>query len=296
MAWIGLLLLGAVCGSGYAILYPRSTSGAGAALIRGAAYGFFWWVVGGLTLVPIAEGSGLAWSAGSVREGFATFPCYLLFLGVAVGLFYHWISFLTHLLFSDDIRTVGREGFGTLGLRAVARGALAGLVGGAVFTLVMVQIGFLPTVARLVGSRSLLTGLIVHLMIAQLIGASYGLLFRRHSYDLGSALGWGLAYGFIWWLIGPLTLMPILLGSGPQWTADAAAAAYPSLVGHLGYGAGLGVTFYLLEKRYSPWWVSRSQAEAQRAELRRDQLMSSAPALWALMVLIALIVPILLGE
>ena len=49
----------------------------------------------------------------------------------------------------------------------------------------------------------------------------------------------------IWWILGALTLMPILLGSKPQWTASAAAEAFPVLIGHLGYGASLGVVFLL---------------------------------------------------
>lgn len=159
----------------------------------------------------------------------------------------------------------------------------------------MVQLGLLATIAGLVGAASSSAGLVVHLLIANVIGASYGVLFRRQSYDLGSAAGWGISYGFFWSMMGPLTLLPLLLGGSPQWNVDAATAAFPSLVGHLGYGVVLGITFYLLESRYSPWWLSRTNVEAERARLRRDQVMSSAPALWALMALVALFVPVLLG-
>jgi hypothetical protein len=180
-------------------------------------------------------------------------------------------------------------------LRAVGRGALAGLAGGLLFTVVMAQIGFLPVFARLVGSRSTLTGLIVQLLVANLIGVSYGLLFRRQSYDIGSALGWGLSYGFFWWVLGPLTLIPVLLGVAPQWTAGAAADLFSSLVGHLAYGAGLGVVFHLLEARHNPWLIPRSRAEAVRVARRKEQVLTSAPALWALVVVIALPLPIILG-
>jgi uncharacterized membrane protein YagU involved in acid resistance len=169
------------------------------------------------------------------------------------------------------------------------------LAGGLIFTIIMVEIGFLPVVASLVGSRSVVTGLIVHLIIADLIGASYGLLFRRQSYDLGSALGWGVAYGFFWWILGPLTLLPVLLGAPPRWTVEVATQLMPSLVGHLLYGAGLGIAFYLLEARYSPWWIPLTQAEAARAARRKAQLQTSAPALWSLIVIVALTLPILLG-
>ena len=121
---------------------------------------------------------------------------------------------------------------------------LGGLVGGLLFSLIMLQTDFLPSVADLLGATSEVGGFFVHLAIAQLVGASYGLLFRQQSYGIGSALGWGVSYGFFWSIFGPLTLMPVFLGSTPQWTAEAVAGVYPSLIGHLVYGAGLGVTFY----------------------------------------------------
>ena len=190
---------------------------------------------------------------------------------------------------------VDKEGAGTEGLRAVGRGALAGLVGGLLFTAVMVRVGILPVIAQLVGMRSTMAGLIVHLIIAGVIGVCYGLLFRRQSYDLNSALGWGVSYGFFWWILGPLTLMPILLGGTPQWTVQTAAGLFASLVGHLAYGAGLGVAFHLLEARQNPWWIARTHAEAARVARRKEQLLTSAPALWALVVAIALVLPVLLG-
>jgi len=288
------MAVGVVSGTAFAVLYPRLIDSAGVSLIRGVVYGFLLWVVVPLTLLPLFEGRGLTWSLEETRAGFETLPGYLL-LGGLLGLGYHVLCALARLLFSDDVRDMGREGAGTRGLRALGQGALAGLVGGLLFTLIMLQIDFLPTVAQLVGFDSGLAGFLVHLVIADLIGASYGVLFRRQSYDAGSAVGWGVAYGFCWWVLGALTLLPVFLGGPPQWTAAGAAAAYPSLIGHLLYGAGLGATFYALEVRQSPWWVSRTQAEAERRERRRQHVLTSAPALWALVVVVALVVPILLA-
>jgi hypothetical protein len=104
-----------------------------------------------------------------------------------------------------------------------------------------------------------------------------------------------LSYGFLWWIFGPLTLMPVLLGSTPQWDVTGAAGAFPALVGHLGYGAALGVVFYLLEARDRPWWLSRSDSEAERIARRQEQILSSAPAIWVLIAMIALLLPVLLG-
>ena len=53
------LVIGLLAGLGFARLYPSPTNGAGAGLIHGAVYGFFWWVVGALTLVPLFSGAGL---------------------------------------------------------------------------------------------------------------------------------------------------------------------------------------------------------------------------------------------
>ena len=146
------------------------------------------------------------------------------------------------------------------------------------------------------GTTSLVAGFFVHMAIAQLVGASYGVLFRRQSYSVGSALGWGVSYGFFWSILGPLTLMPVFLGSTPQWTPEAVATVFPSLIGHLVYGAGLGITFYVLEARYNPWWITRTQFQANLVARRRAQALSAGPALWALVVIIALTFPILLGQ
>lgn len=132
-------------------------------------------------------------------------------------------------------------------------------------------------------------------MIAQVIGVSYALFFRGRSYDLVSGVGWGLSYGFFWWVLGALTLLPVLLGQPPRWEAAAIAAAFASLIGHLAYGAGLGTVYAWLEHRENPWWVARSDVEAVRATARREQILGSAPALWTLTVLIALAVPVMVA-
>lgn len=293
-AWPAALVVGAVAGIGFALLYPRSSDGAGAGLVRGTMYGLLWWVAASRTLLPLLGGDHLPWSVAAAQQGFAALIGWML-AGAALVLWYGWLGSLWRALFADDVGGEDDEGAGTQGLRAIGRGAVAGVIGGLLFTLVMVQIDFLPTVASLIGAGSAATGLLVHLAIAVVIGAAYGLLFRRQSADLGSALGWGVAYGFVWWLIGPLTLLPLLLGVAPEWTAERAGALMASLVGHLAYGAGLGITFFRLEARFSPWWIPREMMEAARIERRRQQLLGSAPALWALVVVMALTLPIVLG-
>ena len=292
--WLLTLLVGALAGVGFALLYPRPTESAGAGLIRGSMYGFLWWVAVPVSILPMLNGSSLPWDAAEVRDVFLTLPACIL-SGASIALFYQCIGGLLGLLFSDSVPGGNQEGVGTQALRTLARGVVSGFVGGLVVTGVMAETGALDDVASLIGATSPLTGFFVHLVIANLVGASYGLLFRGQSYDLSSPLGWGASYGFIWWLVGTLTLMPILLGATHNWTADAASQVFPYLIGHLAYGAGLGVTFYLLERRYRPWWIPMRQADVARVTRRREQILTSGPALWTLVVVVSLTLPVLLG-
>jgi uncharacterized membrane protein YagU involved in acid resistance len=287
-----LFLIGALAGLGYPLLFPAEREGTGPALIRGTLYGFLWWVVAGLTLPRLLRGAALDWSTDAARLAVDRLPAYLL-LGAGIALAFSWLGALARGLFVDDVREFHREAPGGRGLQALGYGALAGLAGGLVFTVVMVLVDALPTVARIMGSQGATTGLVVHLVIAQLIGVSYAVLFRRRSFDLASGIGWGVSYGFLWWVLGGLTLFPILIGVVPQWNAAGIAAAFPSLVGHLGYGAALGAVYYRLETRANPWWISRTDAEAQRVAERREQTLGSAPAMWGLTVLIAVTIPLL---
>ena len=290
---VGPLVVALLAAVGYAVLHPASTPSAGAALVRGAGFGFLIWVIGGLTLLPILRGEGLNWSLADARSTFPALPGSIRF-GAGMALAFHWLGRLAGLFFSD-LGGPGSPDGGAWGLRAVVRGAAAGLVGGFLFTLVMLQIGFLRTVARLVGSDSELVGFFVHLVIAEVVGASYGVLFRRQAFDPSAAIGWGVSYGFVWWILGPLTLAPVILGATPAWSVEAAAAAFPSLIGHLAYGAGLGLAYHVLESRYSPWWITRTEAEGRRMARRLAEAQSAGPALWALLVLVAMILPIILA-
>lgn len=62
-------------------------------------------------------------------------------------------------------------------------------------------------------------------------------------------VGWGLAYGLIWWVLGGLTLMPLLLGMpafAPLAMPEMRPVAMGSLMGHLIYGLILGAIYVWL--------------------------------------------------
>lgn len=95
---------------------------------------------------------------------------------------------------------------------SIVNGAIAGLVGGAVFGMMMALMGMLPMVAMLVGSESAVVGFIVHMAISAFIGAVYGVVASRLPQSTGVAIGAGAVNGVIWWVLGALILMPLMLG------------------------------------------------------------------------------------
>lgn len=113
--------------------------------------------------------------------------------------------------------------------------------------------GMLPLVGALIGFRSSLIGFILHIAISALIGLLFAFLLQGHIPTILDSLGIGAVYGFFWWILGGLTLMPLLLGVGVSWTAYDAGSALPSLIGHLTYGAGMGISYPFLEA-----WLRRS--------------------------------------
>ncbi len=135
----------------------------------------------------------------------------------------------------------------TLGRRALA-GMIGGVAGGVVFGVLMAMMGMLPVIASLVGSNSPVIGFVVHIVMSIMIGLGLTILFGNlllADYLRGTVVG--LGYGAIWWVLGPLVVMPTMFGM-PLFTIDTTALF--SLMGHLVYGAILGVVAVrILKKR-----------------------------------------------
>jgi uncharacterized membrane protein YagU involved in acid resistance len=130
----------------------------------------------------------------------------------------------------------------------VIAGAIAGLGGGIVFGMMMAMMGMLPMVAMLVGSQNPLIGFIVHMGISAAIGGVYGLVARRFPATAGTAVVAGAVNGVIWWVLGALVLMPLMLGMTDM-VFQIGGAQWMSLIGHLVYGVVTGLLFLPLNKR-----------------------------------------------
>lgn len=131
-----------------------------------------------------------------------------------------------------------------------------GLIAGVVFGLMMQMMTALapdgsemPVIAmigQIVGSPTVLAGWVYHLFNSAVIGALFGWVLGGRVHNYTSGLTWGAAYGFVWWIVGGLLLMPILLGMpafAPLMMPEMRMVAMGSLVGHLIYGLILGGTF-----------------------------------------------------
>ncbi len=287
-------LIAMVIGVSFGVLFQRDIRGYGSSLGWGLVYGMLWWFLGPLTLLPLWLGQPLDWSYQQGRILFSSLVGHIIY-GLIVGLIYAvvdrlWVSFFTE---SDPINREP-EGPGSRTLYSLGWGAVASLAGGLLFSLVMLAIGILPMMATLVGGTSSVLGFIVHMMISTLVGMSYGLLFQREAPNFGSGIAWGLVYGLIWWFIGPLTLMPLLLSGSVTWTVEAADALLPALIGHLIYGAATAIAFLFLERRHASWLLLDPRIAAREAHRRRP-VGTPAPALWLFSLGLGVLLPILLG-
>jgi uncharacterized membrane protein YagU involved in acid resistance len=128
----------------------------------------------------------------------------------------------------------------------VIHGIVGGLAGGVVFGVLMQMMGMIPMVAQLVGSESVAVGWIVHLAISSFAGAVFALLLGSRAGTFGPAVGLGLAYGVVWWVVGALLIMPAQLGM-PVFVFN--TAAWQSLMGHLLFGLVLGLVYAALARR-----------------------------------------------
>jgi hypothetical protein len=283
-----------IIGATFGLLFQRDVRGYGSNMGWGVGYGILWWFLGPLTIMPIWQGNALDWSYERGSALFGSLVGHIVY-GLIVGLIYAavdrlWVGFFTE---SDPINREP-EGPGSHVLYSLQWGAVASLAGGLLFSLVMLATGVLPIVANLVGGSSPVLGFFVHMCISAMVGMSYGVLFQREAPNFASGVAWGLLYGLIWWFIGPLTLMPILLGGSFTWTTTAAGALLPSLIGHLLYGGATAAVFLLLERRHADWLLLDPRLAAREARRRRP-VGTSAPALWLFALGLGVLLPILLG-
>ena len=152
--------------------------------------------------------------------------------------------------------------------KSIVNGVYGGLAGGLVFGMIMAMMGMLPMIGKMIGQPNAAAGFVLHMVNSAIIGAGFALVVNRlrriGPRSRTGELGRGVAYGAVWWLLGPLTLMPLVMGMGfgVNWNLTAATAMLPSLMGHAIYGAILGVTYGALQNRTA---MARAVGSFERA-------------------------------
>ena len=265
------LLFAMSIGALFALFFGRVVATPGSGLMWGVSYGLLWWIAGPLTLCSFLLDDSVGWTIERGRLAFPFFVGYLVVYGAVLGLVYSVLRVL--LAGTLQFRLVRRTAVDYL--RDMVIGGIAGFVGGLAFGAWMERVGVFPLIAGLVHSDSPDVGRFLHFIISVIIGATYGALFRHNIRGSGSSIAWGVAYGFIWWILGPLTIMPWWLGQGVQWSLEAGRATFPSLVGHLIYGVLLGLVYSMVDRLWRLLFYRVGSLNARAGRAGHPELTSS---------------------
>ena len=239
-------VLGVLFGLGFGVRVRTAGSG----LMWGQAYGILWWLAGTLTLLPLVDGRGLQWTVPAIQGSFPHLLAHMVGFGAVLGLAMHGLGRLFPFV-TAACKPPAEPRVPELVpplVQALVVGGVGGLLGAWVFLWGIETAGFFPVVAGMVGMGSPTAGGLLHYLIGLVIAMTFALLFHRDVGGTGSALIWGMGYGVLWWILGPLTLLPLFTHSPVQWTVEAARANYSSLVAHLLYGAVVGWVYAVVNR------------------------------------------------
>jgi uncharacterized membrane protein YagU involved in acid resistance len=129
----------------------------------------------------------------------------------------------------------------------IVAGIAGGIAGGVIFGAMMHVMGMISMIGGLVGSESVTAGWLVHLVISAALGLGFALTLGAMAHSFGAGALYGLLYGAVWWVLGPLLIMPVLMGGSPFPPIE--QPQIMSLVGHLIYGVVLGLVYVAVHDR-----------------------------------------------
>lgn len=248
--WPVHLPMSGVLGLLFGLGFGARVRTAGSGLMWGQAYGILWWLLGPLTLVPLVDGRGLQWTVPAIQSSFPHLLAHMVGFGAVLGLAMYGLGRLLPFI-SDAAKSPAEPSVPELVpplVQALVVGGVGGLLGAWVFLWGIETAGFFSVVAGMVGMGSPAAGGLLHYLIGLVIAMTFALLFHRDVGGTGSALIWGMGYGVLWWILGPLTLLPLFTDSPVHWTVEAARASFSSLVAHLLYGAVVGLVYALVNR------------------------------------------------
>jgi len=254
------VLVGAVYGLVFGLFFPERCTSPGSGLIWGLAYAFFLWLLFPAGLIPWVFGRHAMAMVDAARESFPRLVGYLIILGMPLGI---GLGLLAELR-----PRPGRRIY--VAWRAIFVGGLSGIVSAAIFHTWMLRGGYFPLTAGFSEASARAGGTGLHLLLAGVIGIAFGLLFQQDIYGYGSSMGWGAGFGIFWWMLGPLTLNPLLTGASVDWSADHASELFGSLVAHILHGLIIGVAYAAVDHLWNRLFVESDpiRREAEGPGLR----------------------------
>ncbi len=123
--------------------------------------------------------------------------------------------------------------------KLVKASLIGSTVAGVAFGIYMQVMGMMPVLASMLSSESVVLGWIMHMMISWIFGLGYGAmtLLSSRYYVLG------ILHGVIIWFVGPLVVMPVMMGMGPMIGEMFGSAQLMSLLTHLAFSLILAAVF-----------------------------------------------------
>ena len=146
--------------------------------------------------------------------------------------------------------------------RPFLTGAIGALIAFVPFEIVLRISGARSSIAGAFG-RSMWESALISLIIMIVAGIAYAWIFKRAANDCQGGWMFGASFGFLVWLVAPITLWQLISG-----TAVAVGTAATGLFGaHVVYGLVLGLTF--------PWIHFLIQSRLESNNRRLNELVTN---------------------
>lgn len=131
---------------------------------------------------------------------------------------------------------------------------IGGIVAGIVFGIFMQMMGKMPMLAGMMGSESIVVGWMIHLVISIIFGVAFGIM----AANMKKVYLFGVIYGVIIWIVGPLLIMPLMMGMGTALADALTPGQLMNLATHIMYALILS---FVYQKLYHPTNVSDEHVE-----------------------------------
>lgn len=123
-------------------------------------------------------------------------------------------------------------------------GVVAGLVAGLAFGLTLAIMGQTPLIPKMIGKESLALEWLINLIYSAFIGIFFVWWFGKKVTTLNNSILFGLLHGCIWWVLGALTIRPLVFELPLQYGKAFDTTNMMFLAAHFVYGIVLGFVYY----------------------------------------------------